>query len=84
MTTREPPTPEQRSELSQSLDRVQLECEAMLDLVRTMYGAEDRRTLRAEELCHDLQRLRWALERGDSSAGIPLRKRVGTIDQTGT
>ena len=74
MTTREPATPEQRSELSQSLDRMQLECEALLDLVRTMYGAEDRRTMCAEELCHDLQRLRWALERGDSSAGIPLRK----------
>jgi hypothetical protein len=84
MTTREPPTPEQHSELSHSLDRLQLDCEAMLDLVRTMYGAEDRRTMRAEELCHDLQRLRWALERGDSSAGIPLLKRVGTADQTGT
>jgi hypothetical protein len=62
---------------------MQLECEAMLDLVRTMYGAEDRRTLRAEELCNDLQRLRWTLERGDASAGIPLRKQVGTVDQNG-
>ena len=81
MITREPATPEQRSELSQSLDRMQLECEALLDLVRTMYGAEDHRTLRAEELCHDLQRLRWALERGDSSASISLLKQVGTVDQ---
>lgn len=72
MAPREPATPEQRAELSHSIDRMQLECEIMLDLVRTMYGAEDHRAMRAEELCHGLQRLRWALERGDSSAGIPL------------
>lgn len=71
MTPREPATPEQCSELLHSLDRMQLECEAMLDLVQTMHGAEDRRTLWAEELCHGLQRLRWALERGDYSAGTP-------------
>jgi hypothetical protein len=57
-------TQEQLCELAQSVDRLDLECQSIRDLTATMYGCEDERSSRAEELCNQLQRLRWALERG--------------------
>ena len=57
-------TPEQLCELTQSLDRLDLECQCIRNLTATVYGGEDERSSRAEELCNQLQRLRWALERG--------------------
>ena len=57
-------TAEQLCELTQSLDRLDLECQSIRNLTATVYGCEDERSSRAEELCNQLQRLRWALERG--------------------
>jgi hypothetical protein len=67
MMNREPATPEQVSELAESLNRMDCECQLMLDLTTTMYGSGDERSSRAAELCNNLQRLRWALDRGDAS-----------------
>jgi hypothetical protein len=64
-------TPEQLCELTQSVDRLDLECQSIRNLTATMYGCEDERSSRAEELCNQLQRLRWALERG---ARLPQRE----------
>ena len=50
-------------DLEQDLTRLKIQCEAVLEKVRSIYGAEDRRTIRAQELCNDLQRLHWALSR---------------------
>jgi hypothetical protein len=66
MTTREPATPEQLSELASSLTRTHFECETLSDLLTTMYGVEDHRAVRAQELRNHLQRLLWAIERGDT------------------
>jgi hypothetical protein len=63
-------TPEQLCELAQGLHRLALECQAIRDLTTTMFGGEDERCSRAEELCNQLQRLRWALDRGDARDGI--------------
>ena len=60
--------PEQVSEITGRLDRLQQDCEALLESVRVNYGAEDERTARAQELCNDLQRLRLALSRGNSKS----------------
>jgi hypothetical protein len=57
---------EEASNLTERLDYLQEHCEAMVESVRLLYGTEDERTLRAQELCNDLQRLRWALNRGHS------------------
>ena len=66
MKIREPATPEQLSELASSLMRTHFECETLLDLLTTMYGVEDQRAVRAQELHNQLQRLLWAIERGDT------------------
>jgi hypothetical protein len=63
-------TPEQLCELAQSLHRIDLECQVIRNLTATMYGCEDERSSRAEELCNQLQRLRWALDRGRARDGI--------------
>jgi len=76
MTNRAPASPEQLSELAASLTRMHFECETLLDLVSTIYGSEDERAGRAQELCNHLQRLRWALERGDAGNDIrPVQER---------
>jgi hypothetical protein len=62
-------TPEQLCELAQSLDRIDLQCQSLRDLTATMYGCEDERSTRAEEVCNQLQRLRWALDRGAAKDG---------------
>ena len=63
-------TPEQLCEITQSLDRLDLECQSIRNLTATVYGCEDERSSRAEELCNQLQRLRWALERGGRLARL--------------
>ena len=50
MILREPATPEQLSELASSLTRTHFECETLSDLLTTMYGVEDQRAVRAQEL----------------------------------
>jgi hypothetical protein len=61
--TREPATAEQEAELSRSLNALQNTCTETLDLVTVMYGPDDKRTIRAGELCNALQRLIWDLNR---------------------
>jgi hypothetical protein len=78
MTNRAPATPEQLSQLAASLTRLHFECETLLDLVSTIYGSEDERAGRAQELCNHLQRLRWALERGDADNDVRLIQEKGT------
>ena len=69
---REAATPEQLSELAQTLYRLDIDCQIILDLVRVMYGAEDNRSTRAEELCNNLQRFQWSLDRGNSQSNSGL------------
>ena len=61
---------EETSDLKERLDRLQEYCDAMLESVRSLHGGEDERTVRAQELCNDLQRLRWALDRGVLKAPV--------------
>ena len=63
---REAPTSEQCLDLGQTLSRLDLDCHLLSDQVKTMYGSDDERAIRAEELCHGLQRLLWALDRGEA------------------
>lgn len=56
--------------LQRELDELKQHCEAMLQSVQSLYGPEDHRTLRAQELCNDLERLRWALNRGNSASPV--------------
>lgn len=80
---REPATPEQLEELSRGLESLDAECHSMADLIRTLYGSEDAATSRAEELCNNLQRLRWALQRknagenGTSHRGTAVAGKYG-------
>lgn len=53
--------PNENPDLQRELDQLKFQCEAVLERLRSMYGIEDRRTMRAQELCNDFQRLRWAL-----------------------
>jgi hypothetical protein len=74
-------TPEQLCELAQSLHHMDLECQSIRNLTATMYGCEDERCSRAEELCNQLQRLRWALDRGQARDGIhAVQKQVRVQD----
>ena len=68
--TRESATPAQLSELAEAVDRLDTDCQLALDLVRTMFGTEDERSNRAEELCNSLQRFRWSLDRGGSQSSF--------------
>ena len=68
MAVREPPTPDQRSELSRSFERMRSECSAVLDSLRVMYGVDEAGVIRGQEICNDVQRLRWALDRGDGDS----------------
>jgi hypothetical protein len=72
MTNRASATPEQLSELAAILARIRFECDSLFDLISTMYGREGARAVRAQELCNHLQRLQWALERGDADNDIRL------------
>lgn len=71
-TYREAATPEQLSELNQTIYRLDIDCQIVLDLVRSIYGAEDNRASRAEELCNNLQRFQWSLDRGNSQSNSLL------------
>jgi hypothetical protein len=57
-------------DLEQDLDRLKVQCEVVLEKIRSIYGTEDQRSMRAQELCNDFQRLRWALSR-ESPAALP-------------
>ena len=70
MTNRASATPEQLSELAAILTRMRFECDSLFDLISTMFGREGARAVRAQELCNHLQRLQWALERGDADNDV--------------
>ena len=72
MTNRASATPDQLSELAAILTRMRFECDSLFDLISTMYGREGARAVRAQELCNHLQRLQWALERGDADNDVRL------------
>ena len=63
MVIREPATAQQKTELAGNLARLKDTCAETLELVTTVYGPEDKRTIRAGELCDALQRLVWDVER---------------------
>jgi hypothetical protein len=63
LMTREPATPDQKTELSATLARLEHMCAVVLELLTTMYGPDDNRAIRAGELCGALQRLTWDVVR---------------------
>lgn len=60
---REPATAEQLSELQQARDKLLDLCGVMHNLLATIYGADNAKTIRAGELCGAMQRLLWTLSR---------------------
>jgi hypothetical protein len=76
MTTPERHEAEEVFHLTRRLDQLKRNCEAMLATVHFRYGAGDDRTLRAQELCNYLQRLRWALALDGDSNRLHLVSRV--------
>ena len=50
MAQRDPATPEQRQELALQMEELQINCQSVLDQVRTMFGEDDPKTGRAEEV----------------------------------
>ena len=78
---RDPATQDQLSELAKSLSRLDEECQLMFDLVQTIYGYQDGRSSRAEEVCNTLQRLKWALNRDVVNQGVPNISRNGVEEK---
>lgn len=74
---RESATPEQKLQLEKELDSLDAKCHLLIDLIQKMYGSDDATAIRAQELCNDLQRLRWTLQRKNvgemASGGHPSR-----------
>jgi hypothetical protein len=69
------PTPDQLSELERLTDSVKTNCAQLCSLVFRMYGDEDHRTLRAEEIAASIKRFEWAVERandGDQAASASV------------
>lgn len=62
---------EAQQQLHKELNELQLNCESVLSRVRSIYGVEDDRTFRAQELWNDFQRLHWALT-GHPNDPIPV------------
>jgi hypothetical protein len=61
------PTGDQLSELERLTDAVKTNCAQLCSLVFRIYGDEDNRTLRAEEIAASIKRFEWAIERaGDN------------------
>jgi hypothetical protein len=70
-----PPIPkaiklERLSKLNQSLSRLQVDCEEMLETVLSVCDAEHQITKRAVDVCHLLRRMRGELDRSVSEAAI--------------
>ena len=62
--------PERVSRLTQSLDRLQVECEQMLETVLSVCDSEHQLTKRAVNVCRQLRRMRGDLGRGLLQTGI--------------
>ena len=66
MAQRYPATPEQRKELALQMEQLQITCQSVLDQVRTMFGEDDPKTGRAEEVRASVVRLERELARDSS------------------
>jgi hypothetical protein len=63
MAQRYPATPEQRKELAVQMEQLQTICQSVVDQVRTMFGEDDPKTGRAEEVRAAVVRLERELAR---------------------
>ncbi len=61
---------ERLSRLNQSLSRLQLDCEEMLEMVLSVCDSEHHLTKRAVNVCSQLRRMRGDLDRSVSQAAI--------------
>lgn len=61
---------ERLSRLNQSLSRLQVDCEEMLEIILSVCEAEHRLTKRAVDVCQQLRRMRGELDRSVSEAAI--------------
>jgi hypothetical protein len=66
MAQRHPATSEQRTELALQMEQLQLNSQSLLDQVRTMFGEDDPKTGRAEEVRAAVVRLERELARDSS------------------
>ena len=74
MARRRPPTVEQLSNLAELMEKLLRITEELRGETLTMYGADDPRSIRADEVCGAVQRLEWSLQRSHSaSAGGGLK-----------
>ena len=71
MFSEHPLKPEQVRQMARDLDEMKVRCEEMAQMTRNGFGAEDQRTIRAEELLAAIQRMQWALDRqGRTGAAV--------------
>ena len=65
-------------DLQRELEQLEVHCEAVLHRLRSTYGIEDHRTIRAQELCNYFQRLRLVLTRnpGQVAQGISTHRKA--------
>jgi hypothetical protein len=67
---RKPAKLERLSRLNQSLSRLALDCEEMLEMVLSVCDSEHQLTKRAVDVCNQLRRMRGDLDRSVSQAAI--------------
>ena len=59
------PTNDELVELERLTDTLKTNCAQLCSLVFRIYGDEDNRRLRAEEIAASIKRLEWAVARGN-------------------
>ena len=62
-TTRPPLTAAQTQEIIDRLQSILLQADEMSGLLKTVYGEQDQRAIRATEVGSSIQGLKWAMER---------------------
>lgn len=67
---RKPAKQERLAQLNQSLNRLQVDCEEMLEMVLSVCDSEHQLTKRAVGVCRQLRRMRGDLDRSVSQAAI--------------
>jgi hypothetical protein len=68
MARRRPPTVEQLSNLAELMEKLLRITEELRGETLTMYGADDPRSIRADEVYGAVQRLEWSLQRSHSAS----------------
>ena len=68
MAQRYPASPEQRNELILQMEQLQLNSQSLLDQIRTMFGEDDPKTGRAEEVQAAVVRLERELARESAAS----------------